>query len=105
MGASYVRDEDPGNKYELYSANLSMRIGEQGALVAEIARSKSDLEKTGDAKEVPEETVESPVAVTEEKGDDDIEARRGNPDTGLCVTLSMSQNQEGEPKLTWRNSG
>ena len=46
-----------------------------------------------------------PTRLLRQIWDDDIEARRGNPDTGLCVTLSFDLKQEGEPKRKWRDSG
>ncbi|MGB5443171.1 MAG: carboxypeptidase regulatory-like domain-containing protein [Gammaproteobacteria bacterium] len=52
VGASFVRDDEPGNNYELYSTNLSVKVGEQGRLLAEIAQSRREVGKTGTAKRI-----------------------------------------------------
>ena len=51
-GASFVRDDEPGNRYELYSTNLSVKVGEQGRLLAEIAQSRRELGNRGTAKRI-----------------------------------------------------
>jgi uncharacterized repeat protein (TIGR01451 family) len=49
VGGTYVRDEKPEDQYQLYSANISVQVVEQGVLVGEIARSEPEIGAAGDA--------------------------------------------------------
>lgn len=52
IGGSFVNDRAPGAEYELYSANATVKINDKSSIVAELARSDSELDGTGDAARV-----------------------------------------------------
>lgn len=49
VGGSAVRDENPADNYELYSANSTFKLGKQTYLFGEVAQSDSDVQGTGNA--------------------------------------------------------
>ncbi|KAF0174490.1 MAG: hypothetical protein FD161_3553 [Limisphaerales bacterium] len=49
VGGSAVRDENPLNHYQLYSANMTLKLAPQTFLFGEVARSESELGGIGDA--------------------------------------------------------
>lgn len=49
VGGSFVRDENPANKYQLYSANSTVKVTEHTFVMGEVAQSQSDLSGTGNA--------------------------------------------------------
>ena len=49
VGGSFVRDENPANKYQLYSANSTVKVTEHTYVMGEVAQSQADLSGTGNA--------------------------------------------------------
>ena len=49
VGGSFVRDENPDNKYQLYSANSTVKVTDHTYVIGEVAQSQSDLSGTGNA--------------------------------------------------------
>ncbi|MCX7872743.1 MAG: carboxypeptidase regulatory-like domain-containing protein, partial [Verrucomicrobiae bacterium] len=95
VGGTAVRDENPFNRYELYSANTTLKLGKNTYIIGEVARSNDEIIGSGNAGRIE-------LRHRDEKTD--VRVYYGRSDVTFSNTTAMltSGRIEGGAKITHR---
>lgn len=95
IGGTAVRDENPLNHYELYSANTTLKVAKNTYVIGEVARSSDELIGSGNAGRIE-------LRHKDEKTDARIYYGRSDVTFSNTAALLTSGRIEGGAKITHR---
>lgn len=95
VGGTAVRDENPLNHYELYSANTTLKLAKNTYVIGEVARSSDEIVGSGNA---------GRIEIRHKSENTDARIYYGRSDVTFSNTTSMltSGRVEGGAKITHR---